>query len=73
LGFGLTNDGNPPVGDGFRRLALAGGVLGVDPITRPDVGRVMPPLSDGCVCTRPCVACWSGLVRCVDHHEDDVD
>lgn len=57
MGFGLTNDGNPPVGPGFLRAPLAAGVLGVDADTRPGADRVIPPLSDGCVCTSPCVAC----------------
>lgn len=74
MGFGLTKDGNPPATEpGFLRAALAAGVLGVDADTRPGAARVIPPLSEGCVCTRPCVACWSGLVKCDCHHEADVD
>jgi hypothetical protein len=75
FGLGLTNDGNPPVGPGFLILALAGGVLGVGPEFDLDGDEVlvMPPLNDGCVCTRPCVACCRGLVKCEFHHEADVD
>lgn len=71
FGLGLTNDGKPPVGDALRKPALAGGVLAVEPDIRLDEGLVIPPLSDGCVCTSPCVA--SGLCRCEFHHEADVD
>jgi hypothetical protein len=67
----LTKDGKPPVGPGFLRLALAGGVLGVGPLLGGDDVLGMLALSDGCVCTRPCVA--RGLVKCEFHHEADVD
>lgn len=76
MGLGLTKDGKPPVGPGFLRLALAGGVLGVGPEPAERTGAgflVMPPLSDGCVCTRPCVACCRGLVKCEFHHDAEVD
>ena len=68
----MTKDGKPPVGPGFLRLALAGGVLGVGPLRTGAEVLVMPPLSDGCVCTSPCVAC-RGLVKCEFHHEAEVD
>lgn len=47
---------------------------------RTPCGRVIPPLSDGCVCTRPCVAekkllsnVAPGVVICDRHQDSAVD
>lgn len=67
MGFGLAKVGKPPVGLGALKLPLPG-ARGVEAVSRLAEGLWIPPPTEGCDWSTPCVPLPKG-----DCHHCDAD